>query len=137
MLKADGARARLIKAPAHYEPIIPASTTTVVPVVSARALGRPLGHGIAHRPELLCKVMGVAMDEPLLPAHVAALLSSERGSLQGVGDASVVPLINMVDDPDLLISARKTAELALAGTTRYSKVVLASMKERRLVDVIS
>jgi len=136
VLKADGARARLIKAPAHYEPIVPASTTTVIPVVSARAFGRSLNDGIAHRPELLCEVMGVAMEEALSPTHIAALLSSERGALQGVGDASVVPLINMVDSPDLLGPAREAAELALAATDRYSRVVLASMKERRLVEIV-
>ena len=136
ILKADGARARLIKAPAAHEPIVPKLATTVIPVVSARAFGRRLDQGIAHRPELLCEVMHVGMDEPLGPRHIASLLTSEHGALKGVGDTTVIPLINMVDNAALLSAAQEAARLALTATDRYASVVLAVMKERHLVEVV-
>lgn len=136
LIKADGARARWIKAPAAYEPLIPDFTDRVVPVVSGRVIGRMLEDGIAHRPELLATIMGVRLDQPLEPAHLARLLVDERGALKGVGDAAVTPLINMVDDARILDAARRTAELALAHTRRFNKIVLASMKEGRVVDVV-
>ncbi|MGQ0656967.1 MAG: selenium cofactor biosynthesis protein YqeC [Chromatiales bacterium] len=49
LVKSDGARGRLIKAPAEHEPLLPAQTTVVIPVVSARVLGRSLSDKVAHR----------------------------------------------------------------------------------------
>ena len=49
LVKADGARMRWIKAPRDDEPVLPAGVATVLPVVSIRALGRPLEPTIAHR----------------------------------------------------------------------------------------
>lgn len=136
VIKADGARARWIKAPADYEPIIPPFADTVIPVVSAGVIGRRLDSGIAHRPELAARVMETTLDRPLEPRHLARLLSSESGSLKGIGDAEVVPLINMVDDQASHQLARNCAELALAMTNRFSRVVLATMKSRRLLEIV-
>lgn len=136
LIKADGARARWIKAPADYEPLIPAWTDTVIPVVSARVLGRRLDEGIAHRPERTAAVVDAGLDTPLEPQHLARLLSSAEGALKGVGAATVVPLINMVDDSTLHEQARAAARLALASTDRFDRVVLAVMKEGRLVEIV-
>lgn len=129
LIKADGARARLIKAPAADEPQLPTGVTTVIPVVSARALGRPLNAGVAHRPELLAALTGAALDEPLTPLHLARLLSAQAGSLRGVGQAQVVPLINGVDDAARARLARQVAEQALALTDRYTRVVLTALRQ--------
>lgn len=136
LIKADGARARLIKAPADYEPLIPDFADTVIPVVSARVFGRTLGEGIAHRPELAARVMETTLDAPLTPIHIARLLSAADGALKGVGDARVVPLINMVDDEAARVLAVAAARAALAATGRFDRVVLATMRERRVVEVI-
>jgi probable selenium-dependent hydroxylase accessory protein YqeC len=72
-------------------------------------------------------VTGAQPGEPLTPAHVARLLTSEHGALQGVGSATVVPIINMVDDEAKRGSARAAARQALAGSNRLARVVLASM----------
>ena len=137
LIKADGARARWIKAPAAYEPLIPAFADTVIPVISARVIGRTLSSGIAHRGELVADVVGATLDEPLRPEHLARLLSSERGALQKVGDSLVVPLINMVDDEPTRRRAEAVAQAALAATTRFDRVVLASMRKRQLIDVVT
>ncbi|MGR8918179.1 MAG: selenium cofactor biosynthesis protein YqeC [Gammaproteobacteria bacterium] len=136
VLKADGARARWIKAPQDYEPLIPAFADTVIPVVSARAIGRRLDEGIAHRPERAAAVMHTRVDAPLEPLHLARLLASPDGALKGVGDALVRPLINMVDGPAELAAAREAADLALAMTVRFDRVVLAAMKGAGVVEVV-
>jgi probable selenium-dependent hydroxylase accessory protein YqeC len=136
LVKADGARARRIKAPADYEPLIPHFADTVIAVVAATVLGQTLDERIAHRPELAAAVMGTDLQTPLTPRHIARLLSSERGALKGVGAAAVVPLINMVDDADMHAQAGDAARLALSMTKRFDRVVLATMKTRQLVEVI-
>jgi probable selenium-dependent hydroxylase accessory protein YqeC len=127
LVKADGARMRLIKAPAGDEPVLPPGTATVLPVVSARAIGRPLDLATAHRPDQVARITGAALGEPLAPIHLARLLAAEDGALHRVGGAVVVPIINMVDDPKVRLAARETARQALTMTRRFERVVLAAM----------
>jgi probable selenium-dependent hydroxylase accessory protein YqeC len=127
LIKADGARMRWIKAPAVGEPVLPPGVTTVLPLVSAKVFGQPLTDAVAHRLERVAAVTGAQQGEPLTPEHVARLLTSEQGALQGVGGASVVPVINMVDDQAQREAAREAARQALASTSRLARIVLASM----------
>jgi len=136
VIKADGARARWIKSPGDHEPAIPPFADTVIPIVSAQVIGRPLDDGIAHRPERLAQLIGIELGEIITPQHIADLLSHPNGSLKGVGEADVVPLINMVDDEDIHRIAREAASAALAQTDRISRIVLASMKHARLVEIV-
>lgn len=137
LVKADGARMRMIKAPKEDEPVLP-TATTILPIVSAKAFGRPLSPTIAHRPELLADVIAAGQGDLLSPGHVASLLTSGRGSLSRVGDATVIPVINMVDTPERLAPARQAATKALSMTGRFDRVVLSAMTGAMpIVDVIS
>lgn len=137
VVKADGARARWIKAPGEYEPVIPDFATTVIPVVSVKVVGRTLDERIAHRPERLTALLGIAPGARIEAGHVSALLSHPRGALKGVGRARVIPLINMVDNPQLHVLARDIAHAALAQSERISTVVLACMKAARIVEIVT
>ncbi len=137
LVKADGARMRWIKAPHEDEPVLPDGMTTLLPVVSAKALGRPLEPAIGHRLERVAAVTGAAIGEPLSPIHLARLLTSEQGALQRAATAVVVPIINMVDDEADRTGARDVARRALAATDRFERVVLTSMiAADPLVEVI-
>jgi len=127
LVKADGARMRWLKAPRDDEPVLPQGAATVLPVLSIRALGQPLEPSIAHRIERVAAVTGAAVGERLEAAHLARLLTSADGALQGIGAAVVVPIVNMVDDAARRAGARDVAQRALAATDRFERVVLTSM----------
>jgi probable selenium-dependent hydroxylase accessory protein YqeC len=127
LIKADGARMRWIKAPAAGEPVLPPGVTTVLPLVSAKVFGQPLTEIVAHRMERIIAVTGARPGEPVTPAHVAHLLTSEAGALQGVRRATVVPIINMVDDQAKHEAAREAARQALASSNRLARIVLTRM----------
>lgn len=129
LVKADGARMRWIKAPADDEPVLPPGMTTLIPVLSARALGEPLSERIAHRVERIAALTGATPGRPFTPAHAACLLASPDGLLKGAGKARVVPVINMVDDPMRQRLATEAAEQALALTDRFDRVVLARLRD--------
>ena len=137
LLKADGARARWIKAPAAYEPIIAPCTDRVLYLVSAQVIGRPLDQRIAHRPELIAAITGAVTGQPLTAEHVGRLLASSDGALKDLGAMEIVPVINMVDDPTQERQAARAATVALALTTRFDRVVLASMRTARVVAVVA
>ena len=138
LVKADGARMRWIKAPAAGEPVLPPGLTTVLALVSAKIFGQPLTEDVAHRPEQVTAVMGARPGDPVTPDHVARLLASERGALQGVGSATVVALINMVDDEARRVAARAAARQAVATSKRLTRVVLTRMTAPDpLIEVIN
>ncbi len=138
LVKGDGARMRRIKAPEETEPVIPEGTTTVIPVVSARAVGERLTEEVAHRLSRVQAITRAEYGEPITPAHVARLLAHDQGALKGVRDATVVPVINMVDDPEREALALEAARVALELTNRFDRVVLTSHRQtNRLVNVVS
>lgn len=128
LVKADGARMRWIKAPAEREPVLVPGADLVIPVVSARAIGEPLGERVAHRVARVAAAAGLDSGATLTPDAVARLLASADGGLRGVGDARVVPVINMVDDAGREALARDTACAALAITDRFDRVVLCCLR---------
>jgi len=127
-VKADGARMRLVKAPGEDEPVLPDLVATVVPVVSARAIGESLTERVAHRVECVERVAQLRAGEPIAPVHVGRLLASPEGLLKATVGRRVVPLINMVDDATREAQAREAAQIALTLTDRYDRVVLACLR---------
>lgn len=96
--EADGSRMRPLKAPAAHEPVIPAGTTLVVPVVGLDVLGQPLGDNTVHRAGLVSQLSGTAIGQPVTTGTVAALLCHPDGGLKHIPvQARVAPLLNKVD----------------------------------------
>ncbi len=125
LVEADGARGRSLKAPAPHEPVIPASTTLVVPTAGLDVLGRPLGTRRVHRIEL---VRAIAPGSTATPELVAAVVASDRGGLKGVPHgARVRPMLTKwrsapADD------VAATAHLIIErGAGRIDRVVLSDL----------
>lgn len=138
LVKCDGARMRWIKAPEDEEPLIPRGATTVLPIVSAKALGVPLTETVAHRLSRVEMVTGAEYGETITPVHVARLLTHPQGALKDTGSATVVPVINMVDNSEMEAAAREAAHLALELTDVFDRVVLTShLQPARLVGVVT
>ena len=137
-VKADGARMRWIKAPAEDEPVLPPGCSTIVAVVSARAIGAPLDARVAHRIEFLQRVIGLREGALIGPAHVGRLIASPEGLRKCASGRRFVPLINMVDDPERAALAREAAETALGLDSAIERVVLACLNraDDPVVDVV-
>lgn len=125
IVEADGARQLPLKAPAEHEPVIPDGTDIVVPMAGLDAIGRRISPGLVHRPEILSTF---ATSETVTPALIAAVLTSDRGGMKGVGrGARVVPVLNKLT-PRRMEAARETAGLVLdAGDERLRAVVLSDL----------
>ena len=115
LVEADGAKGRLIKAPAAHEPMIPASADLVLLLMSAEALGQRLRAEIAHRPEQISAVTGLALGESITPQALAALTTSAHGLLKGCPPTAHAILVVTHASPPLLEAAQETARLALAS----------------------
>lgn len=126
-VKADGARLRWIKAPGQDEPVVPTGSSVLVPVLSIRALGKPLSEEVAHRAQTAATIMDMELGERITATHLARLLASDFGGLKNAGNATIIGVINMVENREELRIARVIAEQAMVSSARIDKVVIASM----------
>jgi probable selenium-dependent hydroxylase accessory protein YqeC len=85
IVEADGAKNKLIKAPADHEPQLPSCADVVAIVVSLDALHQPLTAAIAHRPELIASVCNLRAADAIHREHLVELVTSSRGGMKNVG----------------------------------------------------
>ncbi|WP_436347326.1 selenium cofactor biosynthesis protein YqeC [Natronorubrum sp. FCH18a] len=137
-VKADGARTREFKAPDDREPQLPRRVDTVIPIASVHAVGKPLSEKYVHRPARVAAITGRDRGDPIRPVDVARVLASDRGGLKGVPDgATVVPLLNKVDDADLQEIAEAIAREIIERAPAVSRVVLGRLiDDDPVVDVV-
>jgi len=115
IVEADGARTKLIKAPADHEPVIPTTSTTVVVVVGANALGQRFA-SVAHRLDRIAALTGWQSDDVVTPAAAADILLHPKGGLKEIPDmARVVIAIASVDSSTSVDSSNTTAATELAA----------------------
>ena len=99
-VEADGSRRRPFKAPREYEPVVPASTTTLVGCVGMAALGVPIEVG-CHRPDRVAALVGAAEADRLTPERLVRVLLDDAGSRKGCpADARFAVLLNRVRPAD-------------------------------------
>ncbi|MBT3351342.1 MAG: putative selenium-dependent hydroxylase accessory protein YqeC [Nitrospinaceae bacterium] len=75
IVKTDGARKRLIKAPSETEPVIPGGVSHCILVQGLKAIGMSANPDIVFRFETSCRIGGFAQGDTLEPRHLAALAS--------------------------------------------------------------
>jgi len=126
LVEADGARHRLLKAPAAHEPVVPAATTLHIPMADLAVLGQPLTEAAVHRAALVAQCLDVPPGASLTPLLVARLLAHPQGGLKGAPDAArIVPLLTWWRDGPLTEAAIETADL-LAARPGIERVVVAN-----------
>jgi molybdenum cofactor cytidylyltransferase len=108
LVEADGSRMRPFKAPAVHEPVVPAGTTILVPVVGLDVLGCRLDEEHVHRAERVPTLTGQPPGAVIDADMVANLIAHPEGGAKGrPPGARLVPLLNKVDllatdDPEQL-----------------------------------
>jgi probable selenium-dependent hydroxylase accessory protein YqeC len=84
----------------------------------------------------VAELTGRDPGDPTGPEDVGAVLVSRQGGRKRVPpEATVVPMINMVDDEELAATGRAIAE-AVHARADVPRVVLARMREPAVVDVV-
>lgn len=126
VVEADGSRKKPLKAPSPYEPVIPASSTLVVAVIGAEAIGATADEALVHRLGIFSAVTGLKAGDELPPDALARFIESEEGYRKDVPEgAAFVPFINKVS------RARPGAVEALVAALKGPRVVWGEAKEGR------
>ncbi|MBI4785789.1 MAG: putative selenium-dependent hydroxylase accessory protein YqeC [Chloroflexi bacterium] len=114
LVEADGARMLPFKAPAAHEPVVPGTTTLLVPVVGVSVVGAPLDAQHVHRPEMVARLAGAKVGDAITPTMIARVIAHSEGGLKSKpAGACVVVLVNQVESERQLDAAREIARLLL------------------------
>jgi probable selenium-dependent hydroxylase accessory protein YqeC len=109
VVEADGSRRRPIKAPAHYEPVIPRETTRVIGVIGLDAIGKTITEDYVHRPNLFCSLTGKKMGDTIDRKCFTDLILSEDGLFKNAPQkCKKYVVFNKADHPDREKEARMT-----------------------------
>lgn len=96
VVEADGSKQRPFKAPAGFEPVVPSTTTVMVSVIGADALGRVIADQ-CHRPLRVAALAGCQPYQRLTPAGAATVLLHPRGARKELpSGARLVVLVTKV-----------------------------------------
>jgi len=98
VIEADGARRRPFKAPAPFEPVVPATTTLVISVIGADALNRVIADQ-CHRPLRVAALAACQPYQRLTPSRAAAALLHPNSARRAVpADARLAIAITKVTE---------------------------------------
>lgn len=139
IIEADGAKGLPIKAPGDHEPVVPPSTSLLIPMAGIDALGRPLGEMAAFRPDRVAELTGVKIGDPIIPQTIAALIIHPQGLIKGVPPRSrIIPFLNKVETQEGLKGGREVAhEVLRNGGQQVERIVLGRLFYRHpIVEVI-
>ena len=135
IIEADGAAGRPLKAPREGEPVIPAETTLLIPMVGIDALGKPLHEDYVFRSRIATEILkekeGTEVKEAMIGRLLAATLRNKpRG-------ARVIPFINKIDLPGGLEKGRILARNLLESVSpQIERVILGQAREAPIVREI-
>jgi molybdenum cofactor cytidylyltransferase len=128
LVEADGARHRALKAPAAHEPVVPVSTTLLVPMADLTVLKKPLTEEYVHRAEVVAGITRATLGEPVTVEMVATVLSHPQGGLKGLPEqARAVPILNQMAEDRPLDEAREIVRLVLRNE-RIKRAIIASLR---------
>jgi probable selenium-dependent hydroxylase accessory protein YqeC len=127
IVEADGAAHKPLKAPnLQHEPVIPLSTSLVIPVIGIDALGCELTEEHVFRSEIAARLTGLSVGDTVSKRTIASLIVHPSGMARGTPNrAKIIPFVNKTDLHADLSEARSLATQILeANHSQIDRVVL-------------
>ncbi len=136
LVEADGSAGKPVKGYAPHEPVIPSSSTLIIPLLGIDALGLIPNSRFVHRPELLLKITGSLPGVPLTAEHLLRCLKFMVNLGRNMSPrARIIPLMNKVD----LLREKKTLKIiakAFRGEPGIELFLFTSLKEKIALQYI-
>lgn len=105
LIEADGSKGKPIKAYAHYEPVIPKSTTKTIAIIGLDSLGKSVEE-IAHRPEIFIDITNTGMAHIIDEETVVNLVLRPKGIFKDLRGIPIL-LLNKGKDEELVLKGKK------------------------------
>lgn len=130
VVEADGSHGMPLKAPAAYEPVIPATSTLVVILMGIDAVGQPL-EDVVHRLAQAQHLSGLSAGHRMSPEDCAEILLHPEGLLRSCpGGARVAVAITKVTTPDRVATAARLADIVASRHPEIATVAIDAAQPR-------
>ena len=86
IIEADGSKRRPLKAPADWEPVIPAFTNLVIVVIGVAGLMKPLNEEYVFRSQIFSQLTDLEMGQPIGLSAIVRYLKHPLGGLKRIPD---------------------------------------------------
>ena len=140
IVEADGSARKPLKAPATHEPVIPKSSTIVMPIVGIDCINMCLCSDYVHRPEVIAEIAGSELGDKITTDVVASVFSSALGYRKGLtAGSSWVPFINKVESSSDLDLAREVAykiTCKVGQEIHFKLLIGAALQEEPIKEVL-
>ncbi len=135
LVEGDGAAGRPLKGHLSHEPVVPACTSLVVPVIGIDSIGKPVDATQVHRLEEFCRITGAVPGEKITAGMIVDVLLHSGGYLRNTPDtANILPYLNKIENLTHCKNAKVLATLTLAGASpQISGVLAGSIQKNCLV----
>jgi molybdenum cofactor cytidylyltransferase len=132
LVEADGSRRLPFKAPMSYEPVIPAETTLVVPIVGYDIIGQPLDDEHVYNPEAMIERYGYPPGGPVRGPWVASVLRDTELGLKGIPtSARVVAMLNKVPTQGIQRMRARVVARMILNEPRIHSVTLGAVQSKQ------
>jgi molybdenum cofactor cytidylyltransferase len=133
LIEADGSRGKPLKAPADYEPAIPAFVNRVIVVAGMGSIHRPLTANNVHRPNIFAELAGIEIGEIITARNIQKVLAHPLGGLKNIPvEIDKTLLLTQISNQPQLMAAKDIAK-AVSGI--FSPVIM--MSDGDAPDVIA
>ncbi|MDT8900518.1 selenium cofactor biosynthesis protein YqeC [Anaeroselena agilis] len=131
IVEGDGSAGLPLKGHLPHDPVVPAATRLLIPVIGAEAVGQPLAACCVHRPARAAELTGAAEGEIITADTVAKLLLHPKGYLHNCPpEARVVPLINKAEGAAMRTAEDLAATVLAARHPAVGGVVVGSIRRQ-------
>lgn len=133
LVEGDGSKQKPLKAPNESEPLIPTSTTLLLPLIGLSGIGKPLTTDTVHRVEQFSWLTGLSYGQEIGIADVFQVYQQPGGYdlPNKLTKYQIVPILNQADDQLAEEKAVKLAELFLSSG--IEKVFITAKSSGKLV----
>lgn len=127
VVEGDGSAGRSLKGHLPHEPVIPASSRLLIPVIGIDVIGAPLNSSHVHRPERVAQMIGAQVEATVTSEMVLKLLFHPEGYLKNLpSHCSVLPFINKVERQKDFRQAQRLAQGILSHGS-IEQVIIGSL----------
>jgi probable selenium-dependent hydroxylase accessory protein YqeC len=98
LVEGDGSAGRSLKGHLSYEPVIPASTSLLLPIIGLDVLGKLLNDDNVHRSKVFAAITGIQPGSSIEPDALVSILLHKDGYLRQLAKNIVVlPFLNKAE----------------------------------------
>ncbi len=137
LVEGDGSAGRSLKAHLPHEPVLPAATALLTPVIGLDVLEKPLDARYVHRPELFAERVEMNPGKPINPDAIIKILFGSKGYLaKAPKTATIIPFLNKLDTlPQPEVGFALARQILSIGHPQIPSVWIGSVQQNQFTEL--